>query len=644
MRIRRLCPFLACLLLTFTFLPLLPATAEGGPENDPDVVAHDADCDLTRNMRLTTEQTITTGTCYYVSADGDDKQDGMSEDTAFASFAPINRLVLEPGDCVLLRRGDVWHERLTIRGQGREDAWIFVGSYGDLKKPSPEISLSNHRDDVALLVSDITGADPASCGFAYVWIDSLTISHSTVGIYFRAAVTSDNTGIRVTNCSFRNIQCLELMDELMQTYDWLGKPKGHLPVIRGGRVEPEGGGVYEYVYPAAINFGGRPQTAMAGVSVPGRAEPTVRMSQIELYQDDFEDCVMCVNASAYFIHYGAGPNQCYTYTKDWRVKGLTSRSCMTLLSIDSATFGYDGTPESRFGIFENCLALSGMEEVTSTTGTTQAMFSCCRDLLIRNSQFNGCRNNGQADGCGFDFERGVFNFTLENCVFAANEGQPVLMMQTTMEDQVTHTMVTTENADCTLKNCLFYDNFRRVFNENYRFSFQMFNAQNRNIRLDGCAFYERKRTQGAAEIGINQGPTKSLRMVGPETAGVTVTDEVLVSKNTLPALSELMSTHGLDDATLAFAPVSKVWTAYVGEILPETEPATEQVTEPETLTEADTQTPATAEDTTTPAAETTPGTTESGTSGYSSKLGAVAAAVTACAAAAGFGIRKRKDD
>ena len=603
---------------------LSPAYAES--------VSVPTDKDLTRDLRIGE-----IGTTYYISSSGgSDDHDGMSEDAAFASFAPLADVILGPGDCVLLRRGDVWHERLLIRGSGRADAWIFIGTYGDKGAPAPEISLNNDRDDICVLVSDILTTDRKTNGFDYIWIDGLKCSHTCLGIYFRAAYSEDNEGIRVTNCIFEDVNCPDLMREALTDLGWIGKPKGNLPTVSGGRVQPTGGGVYEYVWPTAVNIGGRPTTALAGVTVPGKCAPMTAVSGIEMYQCTFTDTVICVGANAYYIHYGAGPDQCYTYTTNWRVRGLIGERVMTLLNVDSADFGWDGTPESEWGIFDNLLALSGMADFSMSAGTTQALFSNGRNLCIRNSQFNGCRNNGQPDGCGFDFERGDRNFLLENCVFAENEGQSVLMMQTTMENQVTHTEVTTENEDCTLKNCLFYNNFRNVWNSNYKYDFQMFNAQNRGILITGCAFWEPKKTSGNAVERIDEGDRR-MRAVGPERDGVTYeNNEEHITDDPLLPLAELMETRGLTDAAKAYRPAVKLRDDYTGPIIPETEaptqPVTEPVTDPETRpeTEPDPQTePVTTAETSTEK------------TGCASAVGIGAAVLTAGAA---LTCRKKKED
>ncbi len=548
--------------------------------------------DLTYDYRLSEE-----GTAYYISSSlGSDQNDGKSEDTPWKSFTHIKSMNLKPGDRVLLRRGDVWHERLTIRGKGRADAWIFVGSYGDVASPKPEISLQNGRNDIAILATDISVRAKNGFGLDYIWIDNIHISHSFLGIYFRYDTSTDNKGVRVTNCSFTDINCPDLMAEAMNDAGFLLKKKGDLEDYKNGQLIPNGGGEVEYIWPTAVNIGGRPIRPLANVVVDGIAEPVNVVSDIELYQNNFDGCVIAVGANCYNYHYGTGPNQCYTYTTNWNIRGLTAENTMSVLSIDSADFGYDGTPESPWGRWSHIQAKGGMESFTMSFGTTQALFSCCKDLYISNSSFNGSRNNGQPDGCGFDFERAVHNFTLDSCIIANNEGQGILVMQTTMENQVTGEQVYTPNTGNTIVNCLFYNNMTAVHNENYRFDVTVFNPNNENFILRNNTFYFREKTAGGAEVFINYQNRKTLKPFGPEKEGFTEEGSVLVQNNDLPPLADVLAELDMEESAVEYLPVDKIWYNYTDEGATQPETAPETTAESENLP-ATNETSATKQDT-----------------------------------------------
>lgn len=66
---------------------------------------------------------------YYISAEGDDQNDGRSPESALKSLQHLNGMDLQPGDCVLFRRGDMW------RGQLKTKQGVTYSAYGDGEKP-----------------------------------------------------------------------------------------------------------------------------------------------------------------------------------------------------------------------------------------------------------------------------------------------------------------------------------------------------------------------------------------------------------------------------------------------------------------------------------------------------------------------------
>ncbi len=437
------------------------------------------------------------GRRFYFSSEGSDSDSGDSENSPWKSLSKLSGVTLRASDRVLLRRGDVFNERLVIRGKGEENAWIFVGAYGDPEKPAPCISLGGGRDDIAILCDD--GKD----GLGYIWIDGLQIGNSCLGIYFRFDQSTDNRGIRVTDCSFENINCPELMTEALTDVSFLAAEKAGLD---------NGGGAYEYIWPTAINIGGRPKLPLAAVKINGVCAPSTVVSDIEIERCTFDSCVIGVGANCYSYHYGMGENQFREYTKNWSVQDLYSKNTMTAFNFDACSFGYDGTENSRYGIFENIICDGGMENYTMSFGTTLALLSSCCDLYIKNSRFSGCKNNGRPDGCGFDFERDDHNITLDHCVIDNNEGQGVLVMDTVVYDQVSKTDVHTPNTGCKIINCLFYNNMTNVYNGNYKYDVLVFNRENTDFTVSDNTFCYRETTNGKASVRINKnGPVGAVK-------------------------------------------------------------------------------------------------------------------------------------
>ena len=50
-----------------------------------------------------------TGKTYYISNDGSDANDGLSEEKPFQTISKLNTLTLQEGDAVLFKRGDAFY-------------------------------------------------------------------------------------------------------------------------------------------------------------------------------------------------------------------------------------------------------------------------------------------------------------------------------------------------------------------------------------------------------------------------------------------------------------------------------------------------------------------------------------------------------
>ena len=74
-------------------------------------------------------------TTYYIAAIGSDINSGHSANTPFQSLAQVNRLVLQPGDSVLFRRGDTFRGSLVVGQSGLAGRPIVIDAYGAGSKP-----------------------------------------------------------------------------------------------------------------------------------------------------------------------------------------------------------------------------------------------------------------------------------------------------------------------------------------------------------------------------------------------------------------------------------------------------------------------------------------------------------------------------
>lgn len=76
------------------------------------------------------------GKTYYIdSKQGDNARSGQAEEEAWRDFTPINTRALQPGDALLLRRGSTFTQELIVEAQGRSNAWIRIGAYGEGPRP-----------------------------------------------------------------------------------------------------------------------------------------------------------------------------------------------------------------------------------------------------------------------------------------------------------------------------------------------------------------------------------------------------------------------------------------------------------------------------------------------------------------------------
>ncbi len=107
---------------------------------------------------------------YYVDAtNGNNLKNGISPESAWSSISKINKMTFEPGDSILFKRGEVWHEHLVIKNSGRQGKPITFGAYGSGNKPV--ITGDGARNFV---VSDfIDRFDPYTVG--YIIIENLEV-------------------------------------------------------------------------------------------------------------------------------------------------------------------------------------------------------------------------------------------------------------------------------------------------------------------------------------------------------------------------------------------------------------------------------------------------------------------------------------
>lgn len=135
---------------------------------------------------------------FYVSASqGSDANEGLKPSAPLASFARINASILVPGDCVLLKRGDVWTEMLHIWGTGEKGKPLHISAYGE--GAQPQIVRADLDHDVCLRIENPN----------HIRVDSLDMRNAACGILLHYDNTFGNEDVLIEACYFKDMPMLE---------------------------------------------------------------------------------------------------------------------------------------------------------------------------------------------------------------------------------------------------------------------------------------------------------------------------------------------------------------------------------------------------------------------------------------------------
>ena len=89
---------------------------------------------------MNADELICEGTAYYVSNDGNDENNGLSPQTAWATLQKVNSARFSRGDGVYFERGGTW------RGQLWAQEGVIYSAYGEGAKPNIFASPENGAD------------------------------------------------------------------------------------------------------------------------------------------------------------------------------------------------------------------------------------------------------------------------------------------------------------------------------------------------------------------------------------------------------------------------------------------------------------------------------------------------------------------
>lgn len=148
-----------------------------------------------------------TGTTYYISNQGDDNNDGLSPETAWATLDrafetdwPLTRGFLQPGDAVLLERGGTWYISSDEREGCTSDVYnipdgVTLGAYGEGERliVRGDIPRANNADFWTLWYNE---------DGVKIWASTEKILDSNVIVFDGGKVYAKKETARVRTASF----------------------------------------------------------------------------------------------------------------------------------------------------------------------------------------------------------------------------------------------------------------------------------------------------------------------------------------------------------------------------------------------------------------------------------------------------------
>ena len=156
------------------------------------------------------------GKTYYVSARGNDNNDGLTKETPIKTVKKVNQLALEPGDTIAFRGGDTFTgTTLTIKTSGTEDNPITICAYDNenarpklLAQKMTGITFTNVSNlvirDLEIIVNGqervSQSTPPATIGIVGTY--NTTAGHDNIYIVNNlvyGSATTSSSGIRITS-------------------------------------------------------------------------------------------------------------------------------------------------------------------------------------------------------------------------------------------------------------------------------------------------------------------------------------------------------------------------------------------------------------------------------------------------------------
>jgi len=289
-----------------------------------------------------------------------------------------------PGDILLLKRGDVWHEELRPKGNGTAEQPITISSYGEGAKPVIDREDYN-QDRTGIRLSD-------QGGFKIVGIE---FNRCMTGIY---ADYSDNGKAReylwIEECYFH--------DSLKyQHYEDYPKRKIGLGVC-----------LFSH-----------------------ERDKRIVMSDITV-----KNCVFRRLASGFWTNSPDNFNKNASYV--YNFKNLVFDSCL----FEEGFQWQQGIRGVDTGVMRNCVTLDIGRGFRSFNGVAGSMFFRCKNWVFEDCEWGFVSIGlGSGDGQAFDFEGNCDNMIMRNCLFHDTDG-PGFLLCCYASDGHAHSGILMENC------------------------------------------------------------------------------------------------------------------------------------------------------------------------------------------------------
>lgn len=197
-----------------------PEKPDSGSKGYVDLAGDQATKEFTFDAGNLVEKTLYpaagNGTTYYVSAKGNDSNDGLSPDTPIKTIAKANGLKLKAGDSVLFKKGERFVGNLSYRDlQGTKENPITIASYGD-GNSMPTITNGNDPWRAGIVVSFLnsSGVVVRDLKVDVYSTSRFNRNNNTGGIYFRYEYVEDQ--------KFKDIY---IVNNVLRAYDYNGQNK-----------------------------------------------------------------------------------------------------------------------------------------------------------------------------------------------------------------------------------------------------------------------------------------------------------------------------------------------------------------------------------------------------------------------------------